>query len=169
MFANWLDTSSGRGAYDKITAYIQKAKDAGGQILIGGTGAMPFIRSRNFRWIDLLLKGDDSKGYFVQPTVILTKDPQSITMVEEIFGPVITVRISLLYHNSRCLSLFYRLMCSKTRTMKKRWSWLIKHLHTPLLELCVSRILSEQEKFTDHINFSIQLLLLSCSPAHRNQ
>lgn len=37
--------------------------------------------------------GDDSKGYFVQPTVILTKDPQSVTMVEEIFGPVITVRV----------------------------------------------------------------------------
>lgn len=35
---------------------------------------------------------DDSKGYFVQPTVILTKDPKSITMREEIFGPVVTVR-----------------------------------------------------------------------------
>ena len=35
--------------------------------------------------------GDDSKGFFVQPTVILTKDPHSVTMVEEIFGPVITV------------------------------------------------------------------------------
>lgn len=40
--------------------------------------------------------GDDSKGYFVQPTVIQTKEPKSITMVEEIFGPVITVRIGLL-------------------------------------------------------------------------
>jgi acyl-CoA reductase-like NAD-dependent aldehyde dehydrogenase len=39
--------------------------------------------------------GDDSKGYFVQPTIILTKDPQSVTMVEEIFGPVITVRTFL--------------------------------------------------------------------------
>ena len=36
--------------------------------------------------------GDDSTGYFVQPTVILTKDPKSVTMVEEIFGPVLTVR-----------------------------------------------------------------------------
>jgi acyl-CoA reductase-like NAD-dependent aldehyde dehydrogenase len=35
--------------------------------------------------------GDDSVGYFVQPTVILTKDPKSVTMVEEIFGPVLTV------------------------------------------------------------------------------
>ena len=37
--------------------------------------------------------GDDSKGYFIQPTVILTKNPQTVTMVEEIFGPVMTVRI----------------------------------------------------------------------------
>ena len=35
--------------------------------------------------------GDDSTGYFIQPTVILTKDPKSVTMVEEIFGPVLTV------------------------------------------------------------------------------
>lgn len=37
--------------------------------------------------------GDDSKGYFIQPTVILTKDPKSVTMVEEIFGPVVTVYV----------------------------------------------------------------------------
>jgi hypothetical protein len=63
----------GRPAYDKIIGYIQKAKDAGGEILAGGTG-------------------DDSKGYFIQPTVILSKDPKSITLREEIFGPVVTVR-----------------------------------------------------------------------------
>ena len=55
-------------------SYIQKARDAGGEVIIGGTG-------------------DDSKGYFVQPTVIVTKDPQSVTMVEEIFGPVITAYV----------------------------------------------------------------------------
>ena len=37
--------------------------------------------------------GDNSTGYFVQPTVILTKDPRSPTMVDEIFGPVLTVYI----------------------------------------------------------------------------
>ncbi|KAG2105118.1 uncharacterized protein F5147DRAFT_245765 [Suillus discolor] len=37
--------------------------------------------------------GDDSKDYFIQPTIILTKDPESITMKEEIFGPVITVMV----------------------------------------------------------------------------
>ena len=41
--------------------------------------------------IDRHTTGDDSKGYFIKPTVILSKDPKSVTMVEEIFGPVITV------------------------------------------------------------------------------
>jgi len=64
----------GRLSYDKIISYIQKAKDAGDEVLIGGSG-------------------DDSKGFFVYPTVILTKDPRSVTMVEEIFGPVVTVYV----------------------------------------------------------------------------
>ncbi|KAF9527997.1 delta-1-pyrroline-5-carboxylate dehydrogenase [Crepidotus variabilis] len=71
---NFMGPVIGRPAFDKITSYIQKAKAEGGEILIGGTG-------------------DDSKGYFIQPTVILTKDPKSITMREEIFGPVITVYV----------------------------------------------------------------------------
>ncbi|TFK62107.1 delta-1-pyrroline-5-carboxylate dehydrogenase [Pluteus cervinus] len=73
-WGNFLGPVIGRPAYDKIIGYIQKAKEAGGEILIGGSG-------------------DDSKGYFIQPTVILTKDPRSVTMVEEIFGPVLTVYV----------------------------------------------------------------------------
>ncbi|KAG9218625.1 hypothetical protein PLEOSDRAFT_61563 [Pleurotus ostreatus PC15] len=73
-FDNFMGPVIGRPAYDKIMGYIQKAKEAGGEILAGGTG-------------------DDSKGYFIQPTVIETKDPKMITMVEEIFGPVITVYV----------------------------------------------------------------------------
>ncbi|KAG2115898.1 Aldehyde/histidinol dehydrogenase [Suillus discolor] len=68
-FSNFIGPVIGRPAHDKIIGFIQKAKDAGGEVLIGGTG-------------------DDSKGYFIQPTVILTKDPESVTMKEEIFGPV---------------------------------------------------------------------------------
>lgn len=71
---NFIGPVIGKPAFEKITSYIQKAKDAGGEILVGGSG-------------------DDSKGYYVQPTVILTKDPQSITMVDEIFGPVLTVYV----------------------------------------------------------------------------
>jgi acyl-CoA reductase-like NAD-dependent aldehyde dehydrogenase len=52
--------------------YIEQAKAGGGEVLVGGTG-------------------DASVGFFVQPTVILTHDPRSVTMVEEIFGPVLTV------------------------------------------------------------------------------
>lgn len=36
--------------------------------------------------------GSDKKGFFVHPTIIETSDPKSVTMVEEIFGPVLTVR-----------------------------------------------------------------------------
>jgi 1-pyrroline-5-carboxylate dehydrogenase len=64
----------GRPAFEKITGMITKGKEAGGEIITGGT------------W-------DDSKGFYVQPTVILTKDPKSVTMTEEIFGPVITVYV----------------------------------------------------------------------------
>lgn len=63
---------SGKPGFDKIVAYIEKAKAEGGEILCGGTA-------------------DDSTGYFVQPTIILTENPKSITMREEIFGPVVTV------------------------------------------------------------------------------
>lgn len=66
---------SGKPGFDKIVGYIKKAKEEGGEILHGGSA-------------------DDSKGYFVQPTIILTKDPKSVTMREEIFGPVMTVSSS---------------------------------------------------------------------------
>ncbi|KAG1795500.1 hypothetical protein EV424DRAFT_1353545 [Suillus variegatus] len=48
---------TGRPAHDKIIGFIQKAKDEGGDVLIGGAGG-------------------DSKGYFIQPIIILTKDPE---------------------------------------------------------------------------------------------
>ncbi|KAF7332290.1 Delta-1-pyrroline-5-carboxylate dehydrogenase [Mycena kentingensis (nom. inval.)] len=73
-WSNYMGPVINRPSFDKIMGYIEKAKQAGGEVLIGGTG-------------------DDSKGYFVHPTVIETKDPQSVTMVEEIFGPVITVYV----------------------------------------------------------------------------
>lgn len=64
-----------RKAYTKITTYIEKARQiAGNQILYGGTYS-------------------DTEGYFIQPTVILTTDPHSLTMEEEIFGPVLTIYV----------------------------------------------------------------------------
>lgn len=60
-------------AYKRITRYIDQAKANPDNIIMYGGGY------------------DKKKGYFVEPTVILTKDPKSITMVEEIFGPVLTI------------------------------------------------------------------------------
>ncbi len=77
-FEHFLGPVIGQSAYDRITDIIKRAEDAGGEIIAGG-------------------KGDDSKGWFVEPTVIVTKDPKSVSMVEEIFGPVMTVSFSSLH------------------------------------------------------------------------
>eukprot|EP00741_Cyanophora_paradoxa_P000633 tig00000430_g609.t1 len=62
-------------SFGKIKKYIDNAKaDPSCEIIAGG-------------------KCDDSVGYFVEPTVILTKDPNYVTMREEIFGPVLTVYV----------------------------------------------------------------------------
>lgn len=72
-FGNFVNAVIDEAAYDKITNYIEKAKkSADATILIGG-------------------KADKSKGYFVEPTVIEAKKHDYVTMVEEIFGPVLTV------------------------------------------------------------------------------
>lgn len=71
-FQHFMGPVIARHSYDKIMSLIDAAKKEGGEILTGGTG-------------------DDSKGFFIQPTVIETKQPKSVTMVNEIFGPVLTV------------------------------------------------------------------------------
>lgn len=72
-FSNFVNAVIDERAFDKIMGYIDQAKNqAGIELLAGG-------------------KGDKSNGYFVEPTMILTNDPQSTTMCEEIFGPVLTI------------------------------------------------------------------------------
>jgi 1-pyrroline-5-carboxylate dehydrogenase len=75
-FGNFINAVIDEKSFDKITSYIEQAKkdrkDA--QIIIGG-------------------KYDKSKGYFIEPTVILVKNPFYRTMCEEIFGPVLTVYV----------------------------------------------------------------------------
>lgn len=74
-FKTFMGAVISRKAFDKITGYIDYAKDADdAEIIAGGTY-------------------DDSKGYFIQPTVILTTDPKFKTMEEEIFGPVLTIYV----------------------------------------------------------------------------
>ncbi|MDX2191114.1 MAG: L-glutamate gamma-semialdehyde dehydrogenase [Bacteroidota bacterium] len=66
-------------AFDKITGFIERAKNNPlNQVIFGG-------------------KYDSSEGYFIQPTVILTSDPHSETMENEIFGPVLTIFV---YNNA---------------------------------------------------------------------
>lgn len=72
--------------------------------------------------------GDDSKGFYVQPTVILTKDPKSITMVEEIFGPVLTVRTSDGIKDTflPLANALGRYLCTKILIGKRHSSWSIR-------------------------------------------
>jgi 1-pyrroline-5-carboxylate dehydrogenase len=74
-FRNFCGAVIDKAAFASITAYIDYAGDsADGEVIIGG----------NY---------DDSIGYFIEPTVILTTDPHFKTMVEEIFGPVLTIYV----------------------------------------------------------------------------
>jgi 1-pyrroline-5-carboxylate dehydrogenase len=74
-FRNFFGAVIDRAAFTTISGYIEYTKkNEGGDVLIGG----------NY---------DDSVGYFVEPTVILAVDPHFKTMVEEIFGPVLTIYV----------------------------------------------------------------------------
>jgi len=74
-FRNFVGAVIDKAAFDSITSYIDYAKEnEGGEIIIGGNH-------------------DDSVGYFIEPTVILVTDPHFKTMVEEIFGPVLTIYV----------------------------------------------------------------------------
>ncbi|HEY8510581.1 MAG TPA: L-glutamate gamma-semialdehyde dehydrogenase [Cyclobacteriaceae bacterium] len=74
-FRNFINAVIDERAFNKITGYIEQArKNPKNKIIVGGGS-------------------DKSKGYFVEPTVILTEDPSSVTMCEEIFGPVLTIYV----------------------------------------------------------------------------
>ena len=74
-FTNFMTAVIDEKAFNKITGYIERAKnDTECSIVVGGGS-------------------DNSKGWFIEPTIILAKNPDSETMVEEIFGPVLTVYI----------------------------------------------------------------------------
>lgn len=74
-FRNFMSAVIDRGAFRTITGAIARAKESADcEILVGGN------------W-------DDSKGYFIEPTVIVAKDPRYETMEVELFGPVLTVYV----------------------------------------------------------------------------
>jgi 1-pyrroline-5-carboxylate dehydrogenase len=74
-FCNFVNAVIDKKAFERITGYIDKAKAAPeAEIIAGGDY-------------------DDTKGWFIDPTIIHTTDPYFITMQEEIFGPVLTLYV----------------------------------------------------------------------------
>ncbi len=74
-FSNFINAVIDEKSFDNIARYIDNArKDANAEIIAGG----------NY---------DKSKGYFIEPTIIETKDPNYVSLCEEIFGPVLTIYV----------------------------------------------------------------------------
>jgi 1-pyrroline-5-carboxylate dehydrogenase len=74
-FTNFVNAVIDRRSFDKIAGYIEYIKtQSDAEIIAGGTC-------------------DDSVGYFVDPTVVVTTNPKFRTMEEEIFGPVVTIYV----------------------------------------------------------------------------
>ncbi len=74
-FRNFFNAVIDEPAFNRIMSYIENAKaDDVAEIITGG-------------------KGDKSKGYFIEPTIIVTSDPHYVTMEQEIFGPVMSIYV----------------------------------------------------------------------------
>ena len=74
-FENFVTSVIDEKSFDKISKYIDDANDSdSAEVIIGGSY-------------------DKSKSYFIEPTAILTSDPNYVTMREEIFGPVMTIYV----------------------------------------------------------------------------
>ncbi|MBP1839076.1 L-glutamate gamma-semialdehyde dehydrogenase [Formosa algae] len=74
-FSNFVTAVIHEGSFDKLAKYIDQAKtDDDAEIIVGGGY-------------------DKSKGYFIEPTVILTTNPKYTTMSTELFGPVMTIYV----------------------------------------------------------------------------
>jgi 1-pyrroline-5-carboxylate dehydrogenase len=74
-FSNFMGAVIDQGSFSKISGYIDYAKNSGETEVLCGGGC------------------DPSKGYFIEPTLILSQNPKNRLMVEEIFGPVLTLYV----------------------------------------------------------------------------
>jgi len=74
-FRNFMGAVIDRKAFGTICEYIEYARSSADMEIITGGGH------------------DDSKGYFIEPTIVVSKDPKSRLMAEEIFGPVLTIYV----------------------------------------------------------------------------
>ncbi|MBK6621063.1 MAG: L-glutamate gamma-semialdehyde dehydrogenase [Saprospirales bacterium] len=72
-FTNFFNAVIDEKAFDKIVTYIEESKKNPRVEIISGGGY------------------SKKEGYFIEPTVILSQDPYSLTMCEEIFGPILTI------------------------------------------------------------------------------
>ena len=73
--SNFVNAVIDEKSFDKLAKYIDDAKnDQSVEIIAGG-------------------KYDKSKGYFIDPTIILTENPHYVTMCEELFGPILTIYV----------------------------------------------------------------------------
>lgn len=72
---NFITAVIHEGSFDKLVSYIERAKKDKEATIVAGGGY------------------DKSKGYFIEPTIILTTDPHYVTMETELFGPVVTIYI----------------------------------------------------------------------------
>ncbi len=74
-FRNFMCAVIDEASFDNTLGYIQQARSGGGfEIVAGGAG-------------------DKSTGYYIQPTVVVSEDPRSRLMSEELFAPVLTVHV----------------------------------------------------------------------------
>ncbi|MBU2922906.1 L-glutamate gamma-semialdehyde dehydrogenase [Winogradskyella psychrotolerans] len=73
--SNFVTAVINEGSFDKLARYIDEAKSASDAEIIVGGGY------------------DKSKGYFIEPTVIVTTNPKYDTMCTELFGPIITIYV----------------------------------------------------------------------------
>jgi 1-pyrroline-5-carboxylate dehydrogenase len=74
-FTNFINAVIDEKSFDKLAKYIDNAKkDKDVEIIAGG----------NY---------DKSKGWFIEPTILVVKDPKYVTMCDELFGPVLTIHV----------------------------------------------------------------------------
>jgi 1-pyrroline-5-carboxylate dehydrogenase len=72
---NFINAVIDEKSFDKLARYLDEAKDDPEVEIIAGGGY------------------DKSVGYFIEPTILHTQNPRSVTMCEELFGPVLTVYV----------------------------------------------------------------------------
>lgn len=74
-FTNFMCAVIDKNAFQTITSYIDYARSASGATFVTGGHY------------------DDTRGYFIEPTIVLTDDPKFKLLQEEIFGPVVTIYV----------------------------------------------------------------------------